>query len=149
MLDQPPHLLTRFIATPATSTVHRLLLYAVVVALLIRFCHFVYNDYHAFLALGPGGTPSTFPGYVRVSWVRVFGALDFALVQKCLTAQRSPGRGHADPEIIIAALFRSQESSCSAPNVAEYSASFGIFPSNTSSLWPSTHSRWNRSTAPD
>ena len=77
VLDQPPHLLTSVISPPATSTVHRALLYAIAVALLIRSLQFVYNDYHAFLALGPGGTPSTFPGYVRVSWVRFSSALCF------------------------------------------------------------------------
>ena len=105
MLDQPPHLLTRVISTPATSIAHRVLLYAVVVALLIRCCRFIYKDYYAFLALGPGGTPSTFSGYVRVSLVRFFGASFPAFVQQCLMAHRLPESGHADPEIIISFAF--------------------------------------------
>ncbi|KAI9800767.1 MAG: hypothetical protein M1833_003184 [Piccolia ochrophora] len=32
----------------------------------------VYRDYHAFLRLGPGGTPSTFPGYLRICFLRLF-----------------------------------------------------------------------------
>ena len=37
-------------------------------------CSRVREDYHAFLALGPGGTPSTFTGYIRICMLRV-GAL--------------------------------------------------------------------------
>ncbi|KAI9774197.1 MAG: hypothetical protein M1839_001899 [Geoglossum umbratile] len=33
---------------------------------------FVYKDYASFLELGPGGTPSTFIGYLRVSLLRLF-----------------------------------------------------------------------------
>lgn len=32
----------------------------------------IINDYYGFLALGPGGTPSTFAGYLRVSYLRLF-----------------------------------------------------------------------------
>ena len=105
MLDQQPHLLTRVISAPATSTVHQVLLFAVVVALFSRICHFVYNDYHAFLALGPGGTPSTFSGYVRVSWVRVLAVLVCSFIQKCLVTQSLPGSGLADTEIIFSFAF--------------------------------------------
>ena len=36
---------------------------------------FVNKDYQRFLDLGPGGTPSTFYGYLRVTYLRVFFAL--------------------------------------------------------------------------
>ena len=38
-------------------------------ALMVRY---VYNDYTAYLALGPGGTPSTFPGYMKISFLSMF-----------------------------------------------------------------------------
>ncbi|KAM0799728.1 hypothetical protein BDR22DRAFT_806941 [Usnea florida] len=37
---------------------------------------FVLKDYQAFLALGPGGTPKTFSGYLRVSYLRLFAISD-------------------------------------------------------------------------
>ncbi|EFQ26478.1 hypothetical protein CGRA01v4_05629 [Colletotrichum graminicola] len=36
----------------------------------------VHNDYHNYLGLGPGGTPATFPGYVRIAWFRLWALRD-------------------------------------------------------------------------
>ncbi|KAM0564168.1 hypothetical protein ACHAPJ_000377 [Fusarium lateritium] len=36
----------------------------------------VQNDYQNFLNLGPGGTPSTFSGYLRISWFRLLSLSD-------------------------------------------------------------------------
>ncbi|KJZ73547.1 hypothetical protein HIM_07103 [Hirsutella minnesotensis 3608] len=36
----------------------------------------VHNDYHNFINLGPGGTPSTFRGYLRISWLRLWAIRD-------------------------------------------------------------------------
>lgn len=36
----------------------------------------VWRDYQKFLALGPGGTPSTFAGYLRVSYLRLYALSD-------------------------------------------------------------------------
>ncbi|KAF2962811.1 hypothetical protein GQX73_g10762 [Xylaria multiplex] len=33
---------------------------------------FVHNDYQNFIKLGPGGTPSTFVGYVRINWLKLW-----------------------------------------------------------------------------
>lgn len=38
--------------------------------------YIIHNDYKAFLSLGPGGTPSTFPGYVKVAYLRLFALKD-------------------------------------------------------------------------
>lgn len=38
--------------------------------------YIVHNDYKAFLSLGPGGTPSTFPGYLKVTYLRMFALKD-------------------------------------------------------------------------
>jgi hypothetical protein len=60
---------------------------SLVVVLLIHFldsCHaevlvallpvvlLIHNDFQNFLNLGPGGTPSTFGGYLRISWFRLW-----------------------------------------------------------------------------
>ena len=36
----------------------------------------VRNDYYNFINLGPGGTPSTFQGYLRISWLRLWALRD-------------------------------------------------------------------------
>lgn len=36
----------------------------------------VYNDYFNFLSLGPGGTPSTFLGYLKITCLRLFALSD-------------------------------------------------------------------------
>ncbi|KAK2022277.1 hypothetical protein LX32DRAFT_203841 [Colletotrichum zoysiae] len=36
----------------------------------------VHNDYHNYLGLGPGGTPATFPGYIRIAWFRLWALRD-------------------------------------------------------------------------
>ncbi|KAI0594323.1 hypothetical protein F4775DRAFT_606301 [Biscogniauxia sp. FL1348] len=37
---------------------------------------FVHNDYQNYLKLGPGGTPATFPGYLRISWLKLWALRD-------------------------------------------------------------------------
>ncbi|KAI0095799.1 hypothetical protein GGR51DRAFT_567618 [Nemania sp. FL0031] len=37
---------------------------------------FVHNDYQNFINLGPGGTPSTFAGYVRINWLKLWALRD-------------------------------------------------------------------------
>ncbi len=44
--------------------------------ILLPACHLIYKDYSAFLGLGPGGTPSTFPGYLRICFLRLFALKD-------------------------------------------------------------------------
>jgi hypothetical protein len=41
-------------------------------ALILPALFFVYKDYTLFLALGPGSTPSTFLGYLRITLLRLF-----------------------------------------------------------------------------
>jgi hypothetical protein len=36
----------------------------------------IHNDYVNFLSLGPGGTPSTFPGYLKIVFLRFFALSD-------------------------------------------------------------------------
>ncbi|KAI0022225.1 hypothetical protein F4780DRAFT_207986 [Xylariomycetidae sp. FL0641] len=37
---------------------------------------FVHNDYQNYLKLGPGGTPATFPGYLRINWLKLWALRD-------------------------------------------------------------------------
>lgn len=93
VLDQPQHLFTRLISTSAITGLHQSVLYAVAIALWLRVCCLVYNDYHAFLALGPGGTPSTFRGYLTVSWFRLF-ALKNPFIPPPLMPEIIPALGY-------------------------------------------------------
>ncbi|KAI8632398.1 hypothetical protein F5Y19DRAFT_362877 [Xylariaceae sp. FL1651] len=53
---------------------------------------FVHNDYQNFIKLGPGGTPSTFAGYVRINWLKLWQLRDpFAPLPTDPAAQ--PARG--------------------------------------------------------
>lgn len=36
----------------------------------------IYNDYENFISLGPGGTPSTFFGYLKIAYLRLFALSD-------------------------------------------------------------------------
>ncbi|KAL7900051.1 hypothetical protein HDV63DRAFT_370236 [Trichoderma sp. SZMC 28014] len=36
----------------------------------------IHNDYNNFLSLGPGGTPSTVQGYIRITWLRMLSLRD-------------------------------------------------------------------------
>ncbi|OTA64508.1 hypothetical protein K449DRAFT_268963 [Hypoxylon sp. EC38] len=37
---------------------------------------FIHNDYQNYLKLGPGGTPATFSGYVRINWLKLWACRD-------------------------------------------------------------------------
>jgi hypothetical protein len=42
------------------------------VIVLVPIALFVHNDFQNYLNLGPGGTPSTFRGYLRISWLHLW-----------------------------------------------------------------------------
>lgn len=44
--------------------------------ILIPIALLIQNDYHNFLGLGPGGTPSTFAGYLRITFFRLLSISD-------------------------------------------------------------------------
>lgn len=62
--------------SPPPSKLSYLLYPGLLLTILLPAYHFVLKDYHAFLALGPGGTPKTFQGYLRVSYLRLFTISD-------------------------------------------------------------------------
>lgn len=37
---------------------------------------YIRNDFHNYLNLGPGGTPATFPGYLKINWFRLWTLRD-------------------------------------------------------------------------
>ncbi|KAL6873159.1 hypothetical protein J3F83DRAFT_732260 [Trichoderma novae-zelandiae] len=43
---------------------------------LIPIALLIHNDYRNFLSLGPGGTPSTIQGYLRITWLRMLSLRD-------------------------------------------------------------------------
>lgn len=50
--------------------------YLLLILITLSLCLLVYRDYHDFLALGPGGTPSNFLGYLRICYLRLFTLKD-------------------------------------------------------------------------
>ena len=63
--------------TPTSPSKLSYLLYpGLLITILLPAYRFVLKDYYAFLALGPGGTPMTFLGYLRVSYLRLFTISD-------------------------------------------------------------------------
>lgn len=74
--DHPIHHLTRILTTPAAPNVGYLLYSTLIISVLFPAYRFILRDYHDFLSLGPGGTPSTFTGYLRVSFLRLFTLKD-------------------------------------------------------------------------
>lgn len=49
---------------------------AELVVALIPIVLFIQHDYQNYLNLGPGGTPSTFRGYMRISWLHLWALRD-------------------------------------------------------------------------
>lgn len=49
---------------------------AMIAVSLVPIVLFIHNDYQNFLALGPGGTPSTFRGYLKISWLKLWTLRD-------------------------------------------------------------------------
>lgn len=54
------------------STIH----VAEIMVALVPVFLFIQNDYQNYLNLGPGGTPATFQGYLRISWLRLWTIRD-------------------------------------------------------------------------
>ncbi|GIJ83861.1 hypothetical protein Asppvi_002692 [Aspergillus pseudoviridinutans] len=69
---QSPFLLTT--TTAANSPLP--LLFLLCLPSLLLAAHYIRKDYHAFLALGPGGIPSTPTGYARICILRLFTVRD-------------------------------------------------------------------------
>lgn len=76
VLDHDVNNLANILTIPAVSKLSYLLYPSIIITLLLPAYRLILKDYNAFLALGPGGTPSTFAGYLRVSYLRLFAIRD-------------------------------------------------------------------------
>lgn len=74
--DHQLHHFTRILSSPISPYFQYLFYVGVILSILLPIYRFVHRDYHDFLSLGPGGTPSTFAGYLRVSYLRLFTLKD-------------------------------------------------------------------------
>lgn len=74
--DHQLHHFTRILSSPISPHFQYLFYAGVILSIFLPIYHFVHRDYHDFLSLGPGGTPSTFAGYLRVSYLRLFTLKD-------------------------------------------------------------------------
>ena len=62
-------------------------------AIILRLAWRVRKDYESFLALGPGGTPSTFAGYLKVTYLRLY-ALEDQFQPPSLASACKPDKGY-------------------------------------------------------
>lgn len=74
--DQTLLHLSGFFSTLLSLDLSRLLFSTLAISVVLPLCRFVHRDYSDFLALGPGGTPSNFFGYLRISYLRLFTLKD-------------------------------------------------------------------------
>ena len=91
-LDQPLHL-AHAVSLSISSKISYLLYSTAAISFILPFCRYVRQDYHKFIALGPGGTPSTFVGYLRISYLRLFTLKDPLSPPVC-TEQVCPIQGY-------------------------------------------------------
>ncbi|MCJ1254308.1 hypothetical protein MMC24_002123 [Lignoscripta atroalba] len=81
--------------TPSTSPTLHYFLYATVLFPMVFLAYrFILNDYNAFLSLGPGGTPSNFAGYLKVTALRLIFALRDPYTPPPLTPYECPATGY-------------------------------------------------------
>ncbi len=76
VLENDANNIAHILITPAVSKLSYLLYSSILISILLPAYRLILKDYNAFLALGPGGTPSTFAGYLRVSYLRFFALRD-------------------------------------------------------------------------
>ncbi|KAL8819023.1 MAG: hypothetical protein Q9191_007820, partial [Dirinaria sp. TL-2023a] len=92
-LEQPHDAFAPLLATLNSPAFRHILATAITIGALALAYRFIYNDYHAFLALGPGGTPSTFRGYLRITYLRLYAHRD-CLTPPPLTPDLLPSSGY-------------------------------------------------------
>ena len=109
------------LTVPTIFKLSYLLYPGLLITMLLPAYRFILNDYHAFLALGPGGTPSTFAGYLRVSYLRLFALRDpfqppslaQAMYPDCGYLRNLPKRAGPRPEVAGIAPQRQLNQKCS------------------------------------
>ncbi|MCJ1338246.1 hypothetical protein MMC09_003532 [Bachmanniomyces sp. S44760] len=76
------------------SSVYYLLSTSLLLPLIFPLYTYVLKDYHAYLSLGPGGTPSTFPGYLKVTFLSMVFAISDPYTAPCLSPYEHPCTGY-------------------------------------------------------
>ncbi len=87
------HVYGCIVPDPIPPYYYHVLISVVTLYALIQTYRFIDQDYHAFLSLGPGGTPSTFQGYLRISWLRLHAHKN-PFLPPALTPQILPSSGY-------------------------------------------------------
>ncbi|MCJ1407058.1 hypothetical protein MMC19_001128 [Ptychographa xylographoides] len=81
-------------AASGALLLHYLLYSSLLIPIIFPLYRLVLKDYHAFLALGPGGTPSTFRGYLWVTFLRVVFARSDIYTAPVSTPYECPVQGY-------------------------------------------------------
>ena len=79
---------------PTNATFTYLLCSVLLAPVILPAYRLIRNDYLNFLSLGPGGTPSTFVGYLRVTFLRIFFARKDTYVPPPLGRDEKPAMGY-------------------------------------------------------
>ncbi|MCJ1431377.1 hypothetical protein MMC27_000729 [Xylographa pallens] len=80
---------------PSGGSILSYLVYSsLLIPIIVPIYRLVRKDYNAFLALGPGGTPSTFSGYLWVTFLRLFFARSDIYTAPQLTPYEHPAQGY-------------------------------------------------------
>lgn len=91
--DHQLHYLSDILSTSVISGLPYFLVSALIVSVLVPIYRCISRDYHKFLSLGPGGTPSNFAGYLKVSGLRLFTLKD-PFTPEATTSQVRPINGY-------------------------------------------------------
>lgn len=90
--DQQLHYFAAILSISVGSGLPYVIFSALIISVVLPVYRFVSRDYHNFLSLGPGGTPSNFAGYLKVSGLRLF-ALKDPLIPEALSSNVQPRIG--------------------------------------------------------
>ena len=123
VIDHRSSLLSDILTSTIKSPKITYIFYAtLLLGLLLKVYRSVINGYYDYLALGPGGTPSNFAGYLRVSYLRLFALKDPfqppSLARACYPTtsylRDLPQRSRPRPEVVGIAPQRQVNQRCSA-----------------------------------
>ena len=89
-LAHVPHSLS----SSASPLLNYLIYSSFLIPVLLPLYRYILKDYNAFLALGPGGTPSTFNGYLWVTFLKIFFARSDIYVPPPLKPYEHPAQGY-------------------------------------------------------
>lgn len=82
------------VSNPGSPLVAYLLYSSLLIPILLPLYKWVLKDYNDFLALGPGGTPSTFNGYLWVTFLKVFFARSDIYTPPIVKPYEHPAQGY-------------------------------------------------------